>query len=120
MRAMHVLPIVLAALALPGCTARRPAEGSDPEAPAVFVYLDALPAEAAALQAELGSVRLVDEEGTARSLELTLTRLDGAADRRQRLLAWGLVPAGSYRGLAVEVRTATLRGGSGPGALQLP
>ena len=116
------LTVLLAALpALAGCAARLgPATEVEASAAAVFVYLDALPPEAEGLQVELASVRLVADGGEGPSLELALPRIDGASPRRQRLLASGFAPAGTYRGLAVEVTAATLRGGSGPGALSVP
>lgn len=111
----------LIALAFSACSAHRGPETDAPAgAAAVYVYVDALPAEAERLQIELAGVRVVREDGTATPLELALPSLAGSPPRRQRLLAFGFVAAGAYRGLAIDVASATLRGENGPGALHVP
>ncbi|HEX5041632.1 MAG TPA: YncE family protein [Candidatus Polarisedimenticolaceae bacterium] len=112
----------LLTIALAGCAGHRaPVSELEANGAAVFLYLDALPAGAERLQAELGAVRLLgSEDGADAPLTLALPRLEAEGGKHQRLLAFGMVPPGNYRGLTVQVTAASFSGGSGPGALQVP
>jgi DNA-binding beta-propeller fold protein YncE len=113
--------VLLAACAAAGCAGRLAGPQSVPASHGVlYLYLEALPDEAAGLHAEISALDALDAEGTARPLALRLSALDGAGPRGQRLLASGPLPAGSYRGLAVTVASARLAGAHGPSELQLP
>ncbi len=72
----------------------------------IFVELQPLPGDAARLVFELTSVSAVRADGRAMPLEVAL---DGAPGR-QRLLASGRVEAGTYTGLALLFKRATLGG----------
>src|SRR5574342_158506 len=87
---------------------------------ALYVYLDPLPAAAARLRVTLASAVAVGAEGDPIPLELRVRELDGRTAGRQRLLAAGRVPPGSYRGIALTVEGAWLRGEEGEAALLVP
>jgi len=113
--------VLLACLAASGCAARPGDPRTLPgEAGTLYLYLDALPEEAAGLQAGVAALDALDRQGTAHALALRLTTLDGTGPRRQRLLASGPLPAGSYAGLAVTVASARLTGEHGPAELEVP
>jgi len=116
------LPTLLLAAALSGCAAHRaPLSELEANGAAIFVYLDPLPPGAEGLQAEVASVHLVGgAEAADAPLTLALAHLEEGGAKHQRLLAFGVVPPGSYRGVAVQMTAASLRGGSGAGALQVP
>ena len=96
-------------LAVPGDRAARPAVGVPREGGYVAVYAKPLSPAAAGLTLTLGGVSAVREDGTAAPLTLTMPSYPDPGPPRQRLLAWGFVPAGAYAGLAIKVRSARAR-----------
>lgn len=85
----------------------------------VHVYLQPLPPEAARLTFSIASVTAVAADGTEYPLKLNLKVVASTNAGRQRLLASGRVPAGSFSRLTVSVRQASLKG-SGSGSLVVP
>lgn len=74
----------------------------------VHVYLQPLDAEAGSLRAQFAGVAALTAEGTSRALQLETDALDGSQPQRQRLLAAGSLPAGTYRGLTFRIAAASL------------
>jgi YVTN family beta-propeller protein len=84
------------------------------------VHLAPLEGEARRLTFEIVSLAALSEEGAVLPLELSLRQIDRESAGHERLLAQGALPAGSYAGLLVEVKTARLRGEEGVGDLPVP
>jgi len=105
------VPLVFS-LALPG--AARAADG------AIHLYLQPFPPEAGRLRLAIASLSAVAASGTVWPLEVRLRVLDPAAARRQRLLASGRLPAGSYTGFLLAIERAALESESGEAALLVP
>lgn len=106
------LPVLLLCLAIPDVA--RAAEGS------VHLYLQPLPSEAARLSFTLLSVSAVTADGAEHPLTLKLTAIRQADASRQRLLASGRLPAGSYGGFLFGVGKAALGDDRREAALSLP
>jgi YVTN family beta-propeller protein len=84
------------------------------------VYLQPLPQDAGRLTFALASVSAVSGDGSEYPLTVSLgviTREDAA---RQRLLASGRLPAGSYAGFLVRIKRAALRNDGGDVTLAVP
>ncbi len=113
--------IALGLLLLAGCQARavRPEPPRGDQA-ALYVYVQPLPDTAARLHFAVAGVAAVDGAGQTVPLKMRTAEFDGREAGRQRLLAAGDVPAGSYRGLAVTFAGARLRGEEGEAALRVP
>lgn len=106
MRALAAALALLAACQAPGRAARAlPPLESEGEA---YLYLEPLPPEAEKLSFSMESVAAVRDDDLVVPLSLALADVDGAEAPRQRLLASGRVPPGSYTALAVKIRRATL------------
>ena len=92
----------------------------DGEGEPVFVYLQPLPRSAERLRMTFSALLAERDDGTTVPLPLALETLIGAEAGTQRLLASGLLPPGEYRGLAVTVRSASVRTAEGDAALLVP
>lgn len=86
----------------------------------LYLYLQPPPPEASGLTFTIASVSAVSGNGTAFPLKLNLGVVGGAETGRQRLLASGRLPAGSYAGLAFTVKRAALKKADGDAALAVP
>lgn len=75
----------------------------------VVLYLQPLPQDAARLTFNVASVSAVADSGVEYPLDVHVKTISTAAAGRQRLLASGRVPAGSYARLSVKVRQASLK-----------
>jgi YVTN family beta-propeller protein len=106
------LAVFLLALMVPAVA--RAADGG------VYLYLQPLPPEASALTFTITSVSAVSGNGTAFPLKLNLAVAGGVETGRQRLLASGRLPAGSYSGFSVRFTRASLRRSEGDVALAVP
>jgi YVTN family beta-propeller protein len=95
----------------------QPSPGSEGQ---VVVYLQPLPPEAEKLTFSVGAVSLMDDLGNELPLGLSLATLRPADGMRQRLLASGRVPAGTYSGLSILVPKASIKGRGGEAALLVP
>lgn len=120
MRERAILAILCLVL-LAGCRVRavRP-EPPRGDRAGLYVYLRPLPDAAARLRFAVAGVSAVDAEGRAVPLEVRVREFDGREAGRQRLLAAGRLPPGSYRGLAFTVGGAWLLGEDGEAALLVP
>jgi YVTN family beta-propeller protein len=72
------------------------------------VYLLPLPREAERLAFTIDRITLRRADGGEVSLEVVERAVDGADANRQRRLAWGRVPPGTYAGLSFKAGSATL------------
>lgn len=119
---MRRFAVALCALAtMVGCHARVPRPkvlGQLDRDAAVFVYLEPPPLEAQRLSLTLASVAASGPGETP--LELALPTIGFEPRQGQRLLAFGKVPPGSYNGLAIRVRRATLKREQGTADLLVP
>ncbi len=76
----------------------------------VFIYLQPITSGAGRLAFSLGSVTALRDDGREFPLMLRMTDLPGSGAVRQRLLASGALPQGSYTGFSLTVTKATLAG----------
>jgi YVTN family beta-propeller protein len=76
----------------------------------VYVYLQPLPSEAARLSFSLASLTAVAASGVEHSVALNLRDVEAASAGRQRLLASGRLPAGTYTRLTLILRRASVKG----------
>jgi YVTN family beta-propeller protein len=86
----------------------------------IHLYLQPLSGEAARLTFALGSMAAVSESGAEYPLKLALTVIGAPEAGRQRLLASGRLPNGSYTGFVLTIKKATLKSDRGEGALVVP
>jgi YVTN family beta-propeller protein len=86
----------------------------------VYVYLQPLPPEARRLELSVESVAARRADGTVWPLAAPSGERDRPDPRGQRLLAWGRLAPGSYSGLAVRFRSATLDHADGKMQLLVP
>jgi len=112
-RAEAASPLLLALLVLHLLT---PAPAGAAEG-GVHLYLQPLPSEASGLTFALSSISAVTAAGTEHPLALNLKGIDAGEAGRQRLLASGRLPAGSYAGFSVLFTQASLKRGQGIAAL---
>jgi len=93
-----------------GCAAARldvtPALTSDGE---VYLYLQPLPQEVSSLRFKLQGVSALRSDGVDVPLTLIVADFEGRGSQRQRLMAHGVLPPGSYRGLGFKAARATVR-----------
>jgi YVTN family beta-propeller protein len=86
----------------------------------VFLYLDPFPQEAEPLRFSLTGIFALKADGTEVPLELSLQEFKTSELKRQRLVASGRLPYGSYSGLSFAVGSARLKGEEGEGDLIIP
>jgi YVTN family beta-propeller protein len=86
----------------------------------VHLYLQPLPPDAARLTFTIASVSAVTTGGAKYPLTLSLRVVGPTEAGRQRFLASGRLPAGSYAGFIFTVGKAALTGGRGDVALVVP
>lgn len=86
----------------------------------VYVYLEPLPTEAARLAFAIGSVSALDIGGSEHPLTLKLAAVRPETAGRQRLLASGRLPVGTYTGFDVTLKAASLKREGGEAALSVP
>lgn len=107
-----VRPAILAiAFASP---AGAPADGG------LYLYLQPLPIDAGRLTFTIQSASAIASTGEESPLRLNLTSVSAAQAGRQRLLASGRLPFGSYAGVTLRVTAAALNEGGKPAALTVP
>jgi YVTN family beta-propeller protein len=83
----------------------------------VFFYVQPLPGEADRLRFDISEVIARRDDGKDFPLTVAMSEFRTSTVNRQRLVAFGIVPAGLYRGLAFHVKDAFLRGEEGESAL---
>jgi len=86
----------------------------------VFLYVQPFPAEARPLRFHIGEVAALREDGAAFPLSLAVSEFTISSMSRQRLVASGVLPAGSYTGLLFRATKAFLKGEEGETALSVP
>jgi YVTN family beta-propeller protein len=104
--------IVVLCLVAPGVA--RAADGG------VHLYLQPLPPEASRLTFAIASVSAVTAGGSEYPLALSLNAVGRAEAARQRLLASGRVPTGSYVGFSLKFTRAALKRDREDAALSVP
>ncbi len=120
-RARGAAILALGLLLVAGCQVRavRPEPPRGDQA-GVYVYLRPLPDGAARLHFTVAGISVVDGAGQEVPLKIRTAEFDGREAGRQRLLAAGDVPPGSYRSLSFTFAAARLRGEEGEAALRVP
>ena len=108
-----VVPVLLAVALLSSAVARA-ADGG------IYLYLQPLPADASRLTFTIGAIAAVNGAGTESALKLNVTTIGRAQASRQRLLASGRLPFGSYPGFMLTITRAALNGGGTGGVLTVP
>jgi YVTN family beta-propeller protein len=86
----------------------------------VFLYMEPFPQEAERLRFILGGIYAVAADGTEVPLTLSFGEFRPEDLKRQRLMASGRLPQGSYTGLSFVVKRALLKGEEGEGDLIVP
>ena len=86
----------------------------------LHIYLQPLPPEAARLTFTISSVSAIAASGDTSPLKVALTTIRIEDAGRQRLLADGRLPVGSYAGFTIVVRRAALKNGREEAALAVP
>ncbi len=86
----------------------------------VYVYLQPFPQEAERLTFTFETVSIVSTDGRSFPLSLRFSEIKGRDLQRQRLLASGRVPPGSYSGFSFKVKNALLKGEEGEANLRVP
>jgi len=125
MRSKETLGSILCALCLffflCGCQATmsrlRPPLGEEGE---IYLYLQPYPQEAERLRFSIEGISAVGLDGREFPFEISLRDIKASDVRRQRLLASGRVPAGSYAGLSFKVKKAVLKVEDGEADLHIP
>ena len=117
-RDIFAVIILIACSLFSGCLMRslpfQPLSGTEG---LLSVYLDPLQQDAEGLVFEITRVAAVSEDGTHHPLVPAITGFPVQDRNRQRLLAFGNVPAGRYQGIACTVQKAVLKRGDGSAEL---
>lgn len=119
----RLLPLLLLlALVVAGCQPWKtgPVVNPAPVGGKFFLYLHALAPATSRLRFTIGAVAAVAADGSRWPLALRLQKITLEKVDRQRLLAVGRLPAGSYQGLAVTIQGAWLQTRDGEMALLAP
>jgi YVTN family beta-propeller protein len=86
----------------------------------IYLYLQPYPQEAERLRFSIGGIFAVSADGREFPFEISLREIKASDVRRQRLLASGRVPPGSYIGLSFQVKKAILKAEEGDADLLVP
>jgi YVTN family beta-propeller protein len=87
----------------------------------IILYLQPMPQEAHKLRIIIGRIAAIREDGIEIPLTLSFYELRGTdLAGRQKLLATGTLPPGSYTGISIEVKKALLQTEEGEMALLVP
>ena len=87
----------------------------------VVLYLQPLPQEAGRFRFIIDRISAIRGDGSKIPLSLSFIELKGAElVRRQKLLATGTLPPGSYTGLSIVIKKALVQGEEGETALFIP
>lgn len=86
----------------------------------LFVYMQPFPQDAGNLSFSLENVSAVRDDGVSFPLHLRLADLSPSVVNRQRFIASGPLPQGSYRGISFKAKRADLKTEDGSAALLLP
>ena len=120
-RQCSLLSVLCLFLVLFGCQAAvsqlRPPLEAEGE---IYLYLQPYPQEAERLRFSLEGISAVGVDGKEHPFEISLREIKASDVRRQRLLASGRVPPGSYTGLSFKVKKATMKVEEGEADLLVP
>jgi YVTN family beta-propeller protein len=86
----------------------------------IYLYLQPYPQEAERLRFSMEGISAVSADGREFPVEISLREIKANDVRRQRLLASGRVPPGSYVGLLFKVKKAILKVEDGDADLLVP
>jgi len=86
----------------------------------IYLYLQPYPQEAERLRFSFEGISAVSADGREYPFEISLREIKASDVRRQRLLASGRVPPGSYVGLSFKVKKAILKVEDGNADLLVP
>ncbi len=86
----------------------------------IYLYLQPYPQEAERLRFSFEGISAVSADGREFPLEISVHEIKASEVRRQRLLASGRVPPGSYIGLSFKVKRAILKVEDGDADLFVP
>jgi YVTN family beta-propeller protein len=111
-----IVLIVLSACEMKPLQLKPPLDGQGE----VFLYLEPFPQEAGPLRFFLDKVSALKADGTDVSLALSFEEFKPSDLKRQRVIASGRLPAGSYSGLSFSVKRALLKGEEGEADLIVP
>jgi len=119
--AMRYALCAMLVLGMVGCqavisTVRPPLE----EEGEIYLYIQPLPQEANRLRFTVEKIFAVGSDGREFAIDVYVHELKGPDMKRQRLLASGRVPPGSYSGLSFQVKNAVLKVEEGEATLRSP
>lgn len=117
------LLILIICLVVSGCNLKQLSpQWVDENQGLLLVYLQPLPDDAETLRFELASLKAVRASGQVSESPLPLLRtvINGKEEKRQRLLAAGRVPAGTYTAVSCSVKSALLKRGDAEASLLVP
>ncbi len=105
------LPLLCLLLLLAACWAITPPapEGPQAEEGEILISLQPFAPEAERISFSLAGISVERSDGTLVPLLLRRQVFDGASMKRQRIIAGGRLEAGDYRGLAFDVKKASLK-----------
>ncbi len=86
----------------------------------IYLYLQPYPQEAERLRFSLEGISAVSGDGREYPLEIFLSEIKASDVRRQRRLAYGRVPPGSYVGISFKAKKAILKVEDGQADLLVP
>jgi hypothetical protein len=86
----------------------------------IYLYLQPYPQEAERLRFSIEGISAVSADGREFPFEISLREIKASDVRRQRLLASGRIPPGSYVGLSFKVKKAVLKVEDGDADLLVP
>lgn len=86
----------------------------------VYLYMQPYPQEAERLRFTLEQVFAISSDGNEVPFDISLHEIKWSDVRRQRLLAFGRIPVGSYTGFSFKIKKATLKGEEGESDLHIP
>jgi len=86
----------------------------------IYLYLQPFPQEANRIRFTIEKIFAVSSDGREFALDVYVHELRGPDMKRQRLLASGRVPPGSYGGLSFQVKSAILKVEEGEATLRSP
>jgi len=87
---------------------------------AIFIYLQPCPEEAERLKFSIESLYAVRTDGKEIPLNLSISDIKGLEMKRQRKIASNYIPEGSYNGLSIKIKKATLMVEDGEANLIVP
>jgi YVTN family beta-propeller protein len=113
--------VLIAVLLMAGCqsTVLKPKPLLEDEGE-VLIYLEPLAQEAERLKFSLEGISAVREDGSEHPLALLMRDYARPDIRKQRLIASGRLPEGTFTGLTFRVKSASLKTGEGSAALLVP